>query len=147
MTYLTNRREVMVEWGHCDPAGIVFNSRFFEYFDTSSWLLFQAALGVRPPDLAPTFDIVGIPLVGASARYFAPVKFGDVVEILSNIGEFRRSSFDVQHRLLVAGDLVVEGSETRVWAAADKDDPSRLKSRPIPADVIARFKAPGPLSD
>jgi 4-hydroxybenzoyl-CoA thioesterase len=48
----------------------------------------------------------------------------------------------VQHRLLVDGDLAVEGSETRVWASADKDDPSRLKAKPIPADVIARFKAP-----
>jgi hypothetical protein len=26
--------------------------------------------------------------------------------------------------------------------AVDKDDPAKLKSRPIPAEVIARFKAP-----
>jgi 4-hydroxybenzoyl-CoA thioesterase len=142
MTYRVNRREIMVEWGDCDPTGIVFNSRFFEFFDTSSWLLFQAALGVRPPDLGRTFDIAGIPLVDARAQVISPIRFGDLVEILSNVSEFRRSSFDVQHRLLVDGDLAVEGSETRVWASADKDDPSRLKAKPIPADVIARFKAP-----
>ena len=28
------RRQLTIEWGHCDPAGIVFNSRFFEFFDT-----------------------------------------------------------------------------------------------------------------
>ena len=28
------------------PAGIVFNSRFFEFFDTSAWEVFEAALGV-----------------------------------------------------------------------------------------------------
>ena len=130
----------MVEWGHCDPTGLAFSHCFFEYFDTSSWLLFQAVLGVRPPDLAPTYDIAGIPLVGASAQYIAPVKFGDVIEIESQVSEFRRSSFTVHHRVLVDGNLVVEGSETRVWAAADKDDPAKLKSRPIPADVIERFK-------
>jgi len=65
-----------------------------------------------------------------------------VIEILSNVSEFRRSSFDVQHRMLVDGKLAVEGNETRVWAAADKDDPSRMRSRPIPAEVIERFKTP-----
>jgi len=119
----------------------VFNSRFFEYFDTSSWALFHAALGVAPPDLAPTFDIVGIPLVDARAKYFRAVRFGETIDIQSTIGEFRRSSFSVRHRLTVADVLAVEGSETRVWAAADPDDPARLKSRPIPEDVIARFKA------
>jgi 4-hydroxybenzoyl-CoA thioesterase len=141
MGYIVNRRQVTVDWGHCDPAGIVFNSRFFEYFDTSSWTLFHVALGVAPPHLAATFDIMGIPLVEARAKFMRPVKFGETIDILSTIGEFRRSSFSVQHRLLVGETLAVEGSETRVWAAADKDDPAKLKSRPIPADVIERFKA------
>jgi 4-hydroxybenzoyl-CoA thioesterase len=141
MTFLVNRRQVTVEWGHCDPAGFLFLGRVFEYFDVSSWLLFQAALGVAPQNLGAAFDIVGIPLVGAQARIVTPVAFGDAVEILSNVSAFRRSSFDVQHRLLRAGDLAIEGSETRVWAAADKDDPSKLKSRPIPSAVVARFKA------
>src|SRR5262245_27420738 len=142
MAYLVHRRQVTVEWGHCDPAGIVFNSRFFAYFDTSSWALFQAALGVPAPKLGVTFGSVGIPLVNAGARCRARVRFGATVEICSTIGACRRSSCEVQHRVLVDGTLAVEGSETRVWAAADKDDPARLKSRPIPPDVIARFAAP-----
>ena len=78
----------------------------------------------------------------ARASFMAPVKFGDAVEIASTIGAFRRSSFDVQHQLRVGDTLAVEGRETRVWAAADKDDQAKLKSRAIPADVIARFAAP-----
>ena len=141
MTFVMNRRQVTVEWGHCDPAGFLFLGRVFEYFDMSSWLLFQAALGVAPQNLGAAFDIVGIPLVGAQANIVTPVAFGDAVEILSNVSAFRRSSFDVQHRLLRAGELAIEGSETRVWAAADKDDPSKLKSRAIPPAVIERFKS------
>ncbi|MFL5047450.1 MAG: acyl-CoA thioesterase [Xanthobacteraceae bacterium] len=141
MTFVVNRRQVTVEWGHCDPAGFLFLGRIFEYFDMSSWLLFQAALGVAPQNLGAVFDIVGIPLVGAQAHIVTPVAFGEAVEILSNVSEFRRSSFDVQHRLLRAGELAIEGSETRVWAAADKDDPSKLKSRAIPPAVIERFKS------
>jgi 4-hydroxybenzoyl-CoA thioesterase len=141
MTNLLSRRQFTIEWSHCDPAGIVFNSRFFEFFDWGTWILFEAALGVRPPDLAATFGIVGLPLVDASARFVAPARFGDVVELTSQVSEFRRSSFDVEHRMTVRGELTVEGLETRVWAARDAADASQIKARPIPADVIARFRS------
>ena len=139
MTSFVFRRQMMIEWGHCDPAGIVFNSRFFEFFDTSSWLLFDAALGVRPPDLATTFDIIGIPLVDVRAEFHKPMKFGETIEIASRITEFRRSSFDVEHRINAGGDLAVEGLETRVWAARSRDDPEKIGAVAIPAEVIAKF--------
>ena len=81
MATFTFRRQLTVEWGHCDPAGIVFNSRFFEMFDVSTWMLFETALGVTAHELAETFDIIGIPLVDARANFLKPAKFGDVVEI------------------------------------------------------------------
>lgn len=139
MTSFVLRRQMMIEWGHCDPAGIVFNSRFFEFFDHSTWLLFDAALGVKPPDLAPTYGILGLPLVDARADFKRPAKFGDTVEIASRVSEFRRSSFDVEHRITVNGELAVEGSETRVWAARAKDDPEKIGAVAIPPEVIARF--------
>src|SRR5215813_4223540 len=95
VTSFTNRRRLTIEWGQCDPAGIVFNSRFFELFDSSTWLLFQAALGVKPHELASTFRITGIPLVDVRANFIKPIKFGDVIDIVSRVSEFRRSSFDV----------------------------------------------------
>ena len=39
------------------------------------------------------------------------------------------------------GGLAVEGSETRVWAAQDPDNPVKLKGIPIPAAVMERFQA------
>jgi 4-hydroxybenzoyl-CoA thioesterase len=134
-----NRRQWTVEWGQCDPAGIVFNSRFFEVFDLSTWLLFEAALGVKPHELAKTFNIVGIPLVDARANFIKTAKFGDIVEIASRVAEFRRSSFEVEHRLSIDGDLAVEGGETRVWAAHDRAKPEKFGAIAIPTDVIARF--------
>ena len=133
------RRQLTVEWGHCDPAGIVFNPRFFEIFDASSWLLFEAALGVKPQDLARTFGIVGIALVDAKANFLKPVKFGDRIEIASRVAAFRRSSFDVEHRLTVGSEVAVEGAETRVWAVRDKSDPHKIAAVAIPEDVIAKF--------
>jgi 4-hydroxybenzoyl-CoA thioesterase len=141
MANFVYRRQFTVEWGHCDPAGIVFNRRFFEYFDWSAWQLFEAALNVKPNELATAFGIVGIPLVGAKARFLRPAKFNDVADIASEVSEFRRSSFEVMHRISIGGALAVEGSETRVWAGRDPDDPVKMKGVPIPAAVIAQFRA------
>ncbi|MFL6797061.1 MAG: acyl-CoA thioesterase [Xanthobacteraceae bacterium] len=140
MANLVFRRQFVIEWGHCDPAGIVFNSRFFEYFDWSSWLLFETALGVRPSDLGKTFGVLGIPLVDARARFLKPARFNDHAEIASEVHEFRRSSFEVRHRISIHGELSVEGSETRVWATQDPDNPVKLRSIPIPAEVMERFR-------
>jgi 4-hydroxybenzoyl-CoA thioesterase len=139
MAFFIYRRQLTIEWGQCDPAGIVFNPRFFEMFDASSWLLFEAALGVKPQELAATYGIIGIALVDARANFLKPAKFGDAVEIASRVSDFRRSSFDVEHRLSVNGELAVEGQETRVWAVRDTVDPEKIAATAIPAEVIARF--------
>lgn len=139
MAPLINRRQLTVAWGDCDPAGIVFNPRFFEFFDASTWLLFGTALGVKPQDLAEAFGIVGIPLVDARANFLKPVKFGDVVEIATQAKNFRRSSFEIEHRLSVGGELYIEGNETRVWAARDPNDADKIKGIAIPPEVVAKF--------
>jgi 4-hydroxybenzoyl-CoA thioesterase len=135
----TFRRQLTIEWGQCDPAGIVFNSRFFEMFDASTWLLFEAALAVKPQDLNSHFGIIGIALVDARANFLKPVKFGDVIELTSRVSEFRRSSFDVEHKITLGGALAVEGSESRVWTARSKDDPDKIGALAIPPEVIAKF--------
>jgi len=141
MISFINRRQFIIEWGHCDVLGNVFDSRFFEFFDQGTWLLFEAALGVKPQHLAGRYGIVGIPLVDASARFIAQARFGDVVDMTSRVRAFRRSSFDVEHRLAVDGAVVVEGVESRVWAVGDPRDAAVIRSAPVPQDVVARFQA------
>jgi len=133
-----HRRQLTIEWAYCDPAGIVFNSRFFELFDGGTWALLEAALGVRRHELAAAFDIMGVPLVDARARFIAPVKFGDVVVLESQVSGFRSSSFDVEHRVLIGEVLAAQGRETRVWAVVDKT--GRLRPKPLPEEVTARFR-------
>ena len=84
-----------------------------------------------------------MPLVDAKASFLLPAKLGDLVEIETTIGEFRRSSFDVRHRMWNGGRLAVEGHEIRVWAERDPSDATRLRAKAIPAEVIGRLKAPG----
>ena len=139
MTTFIYRRSLRIQWADCDPAGIVFNPRFFEFFDSNTWLMFEAALGVPAAKINATFGLVGLALVGAQANFMKPAAFGDTVELASQIGEFRRSSFDVEHRLTKGNDLLVEGRETRVWAVRHNDDPARIATAAIPAEVVAKF--------
>ena len=141
MTSFVHRRQLTIEWGHCDPAGIVFNPRFFEMFDANTWKLFETALGVKQEALAATYGIIGIALVDARANFMKPAKFGDVIEIASRIKEFRRSSFEVEHLISIAGEIAVEGGETRVWAVRNKTDADKITTAAIPAEVIAKFGA------
>ena len=48
---LTNRREIQIEWGDCDPFGIVFFPRYFEYFDACTNALFHRALGIPKAEM------------------------------------------------------------------------------------------------
>ncbi len=133
-----NRKQIHVEWGDCDPAGIVYFPRYFEYFDACTNALFESA-GLPKPDLLRTYGIMGIPLVEAHARYIAPSSFGDTLLVETRITEWKSSSFSVQHKLYRGEILAVEASEVRVWTARADNDPKRMESRPIPREVIERF--------
>jgi 4-hydroxybenzoyl-CoA thioesterase len=85
------------------------------------------------------YQFDGYPMVDTRARFLKPARYGDDVVIETKVTEFRRSSFDVQHRLTLGGELAVECFDTRVWAEKHPDDPEKIRAKPIPQDVIAKF--------
>jgi 4-hydroxybenzoyl-CoA thioesterase len=135
---LVNSRVVRIEWGDCDPAGIVYYPRYFGMFDACTSALIERALGMTKHDYLRAYEFAGHPLVNARSRFIIPTRFGDDVAIESTVTEFRRSSFDISHRLHKNGALAVEGFETRVWVQGDATN-GTMKSAPIPQDVIDRL--------
>ncbi len=135
---LTNTLARRVEWGDCDPAGIVFNPQFFRWFDHGTTMLYEAA-GWPKPEMLARFEAAGCPLVATSATFHAPCRYGDDVEITSEVALVKDRSFDVRHTLTKDGILCVEGTETRVWTV--HDDQRGIKSAPLPDELVARFRA------
>ncbi|MDH5359788.1 MAG: acyl-CoA thioesterase [Gammaproteobacteria bacterium] len=133
-----NSRAVSIEWGDCDPAGIVFYPRYFAYFDAATANLFDAA-GFKKIEMLKKFNALGFPMVDTRAKFYIPSRYGDEVEIVSTVTEFRRSSFDVHHQLLKDGKLAVEGFETRVWTIRDPEDSEKIKSAPLPEEIVTAF--------
>ena len=138
---LVNTRAVRIEWGDCDPAGIVFYPRYLAIFDASTTALIECALGMTKHQYLKVYDFGGHPLVNTHARFHVPTRFGDDVLVESTVAAFRRSSFDVRHRLSKNGQLAVEGFETRVWVRGDPTTPEGMKSSPLPREVIERLSA------
>jgi len=134
----SSTRTVRIEWGDCDPAGIIFYPRYFEIFDASTTLLFERALGMKKLGMYKNFEFAGIPLVRTRARFLKPTRFGDDVTVKSEI-EFGTSSFEVEHKLSLDGVTCVECSEKRVWVIRDGN--GRFKSHPVPEAVLARFRS------
>ena len=137
MTASSNTRTVRIEWGDCDPAGIIFYPRYFEIFDASTALLFERRLGMTKFRMLKEIEFGGFPLVRTRARFLRPTRFGDDVTIKSTIS-FGHSSFDVEHQLSLNGETCVECSERRVWVVRDAD--GRFKSHPVPKMVLEKFR-------
>jgi 4-hydroxybenzoyl-CoA thioesterase len=137
---LINKRDIRIVWGDCDPAGIVFYPRYFEIFDASTTALFERALGMTKFQFLKHYDFVGYPMVDTRAKFAIPTRFGDDVVVESTISELRRSSFDIHHTLTKDGSLAVEGFETRVWVGRDPYNPEKIKSLPVPPEVVEQLQ-------
>jgi 4-hydroxybenzoyl-CoA thioesterase len=138
---LVNKKKIRVEWGDCDPAGIVYYPRYFALFDNCTAALFEAA-GLPKQEMLKTYGIVGMPMVDTRARFLVPSRFGDDVIVESSISEWGRSSFDVQHKLFKGEALAVECFETRVWAARSRSNAEKIEGQTIPDEVKAKFRTP-----
>ncbi len=129
-----------VRFADCDPARIVFYPRFFELFDRATEELF-GSIGFRWAEKFGGDGLRGLPLVDASAKFLAPSRFGDTLEIESWIDEWRGKVFIVRHDVRNGGRTSVEGREVRVWAMEAPDRPEGIRAMPMPDDIRARFEA------
>ena len=127
-----------IEWGQCDPAGIVFAPRYFDMFAESAILLFEAAGLPKKRDMLREMGVAGFPLVDVSARFLRPASYGDAVVLEADAPQFGNSSFTIAHRLLLDGELCVTCTEKRVWTVPDREKPGRLKAQPVP-DTVRRL--------
>jgi feruloyl-CoA synthase len=139
---LINRRTLQIQWGDCDPAGIVYYPRYFAIFDDSTAALFDKA-GLNKRSFQKEYGILGIPMVDTRAQFFVPSSFGDEIEIVTTIASFGRSSFKVVHKVYKGEQLAIEATETRVWVARKENEEFGIQGKPIPDDVKSRFLTDG----
>jgi 4-hydroxybenzoyl-CoA thioesterase len=132
---LKNIRTVTVEFGHCDPSGIVYNPNYFIWFDLSVHaLLTRGGIGLKA--LIAEDRIDGIPIVDCRARFMAPARWGDELIIETGVVGLHRCAFDIVHRVINGGVLAAECTETRVCTALDPQQ-GRVRARELPSKLVA----------
>ena len=135
---LTSRHEITVEWGDCDPAGIVYYPAYFRWCDQATYRLFLT-VGLKRDDVSSGQWKEGTPLVNAQCSFRRASQHGERLVVESHVSRFGRSSFTITHVFRDgAGEVAAEGSETRTWATKDGDARS-LKAVAIPDDVRRRL--------
>jgi 4-hydroxybenzoyl-CoA thioesterase len=133
----TTVHTVDVQFGDCDPAGIVFFPNFSRWMDAAS-LAFFMQCGVPPwRELERTRGIVGTPLLEINTRFLKSVTYGETISITTHVEEWREKVFIQIHRVMRGNDLVCEGREVRAFVKRDADNPDRLRAIPVPEDIKA----------
>ncbi len=131
----TSILRVDVQFGDCDPAGIVFFPNFSRWMDASSHHFFRSC-GL-PPWHAMTElpGSVGAPLLEIHTKFVAPVTYGESIEVHTRVESWQTKVFVQHHRIVRGDDLICEGRETRALCVRAAD--GRLKAVPIPAFIRA----------
>jgi 4-hydroxybenzoyl-CoA thioesterase len=130
---------VQLQWGDCDPAGIIFYPTYFRWFDAATWNFF-AAVGYHAKRMRA--EHLAMPLVAADCQFRHPAEQQDRAEVRSRIARWGGKSFVVRHEVVREdGVLLAEGTETRVWGRYENGPGSPLKGQPIDEDLKALFTA------
>lgn len=116
---MTYRRQIRIEFNHCDPAGIVFYPRYFEMTNSVCENFFREAVGYSYHAMMD--DGIGVPTARIETDFRAPSRLGDLLDwdlVVERLGgssvTFRLTAHcGDQHRLTARLTLVWLGADGR----------------------------------
>ena len=116
------RRQIRIEFNHCDPAGIVFYPRYFEMTNSVLENFFREEVGYSYDAMIQ--DGIRVPTARIETDFRAPARLGEVLDWDLVVERLGASS--VTFRLTASCDeaLRLTARLTVVWLGIDKR-PSR----------------------
>ena len=131
-------QEILVEWGHCDPARIVFNHNFFLWMESGMTRLFSTANHAIAKMTEEDPQFIGVPVLQTQASFKKPAKVGDTITLATSISRWGRTSFEVSYRFFRGEDVLCTATQTRVWCYTEGVEAQEtLKPAPIPEPIRA----------
>jgi acyl-CoA thioester hydrolase len=128
-----------VRYNECDAQGQVFNANYFVYFDVILTELWRETLGSYQALTADGLDLV---VAETGARFRAPARFDDELEITLEVERLGNTSMVSAIGIARDGDMLAEGRIVHVFVHAD-----RLGEKaPIP-DHVRRILQPYVVED
>lgn len=93
--FTVNRR---INFFDCDPAGIIFYSRLFDFCHSAYEQLIDSF------ELDEDYwnnSVYVVPIIHTECDYYRPIKYGDEIEIQLSVSNLKNSSFELTYTLLL----------------------------------------------
>ena len=127
---------IAVRFGECDPAGFVYYPVLLHYCHVAMEEFFAARCGMSYDRLMRD-ERVGFPTVNVQAEFFAPLVYGDEVEVEVWASSVGRTSVTFEYRLRRAADGLLCASATHVQVAMSLDE---RRAVPVPVALRRSFE-------
>jgi 4-hydroxybenzoyl-CoA thioesterase len=133
---------VRVEFGHCDPAGIIWYPNFFHWIDSASRYFFEQCGVPTWAETTRTMGVIGTPIVDTKAKFFKTATYGENLNIYTSIPEWRDKSFVLRYvvrRVNKDGSIddIMEAQDVRIFATKREDGKNGIRAVPIPLSIRA----------
>jgi 4-hydroxybenzoyl-CoA thioesterase len=132
-----------VRFGDCDPAGIVYFPRFYDFFHQAMETWFPAELGFGYDEFVRGRKL-GFPAVRSEADFERPSRFGETIAIGMRVTKLGRSSIGFGYVITgPQGEVRVRGASVCVCMDLDPSSPGHGRGVELPGDLRARIEAFG----
>ncbi|HZH32841.1 MAG TPA: thioesterase family protein [Pyrinomonadaceae bacterium] len=111
---------ITVRFGDTDPAGLVYYPNIFHYFHIALEEFFGARCGIGYERLMAV-ERIGFPTVKTEAEFFAPLVYGDEVELEIHVSHTGNSSATFEYAARRASDGTLCARSTQVHVAMNLD--------------------------
>ncbi|GAB4181309.1 MAG: acyl-CoA thioesterase [Rhodocyclaceae bacterium] len=129
------RREKLIRFHYCDPAGIVFYPQYFVLFHELVEDWFNYGLGLDYAEFVAKRRL-GLPMVRVECDFLSPSKIGDTLELGLVVERIGRSSLTLRVEASVGGAPRARAQLTVVLAAVDG-----LRAVPFPPELRERIES------
>jgi acyl-CoA thioester hydrolase len=121
------RHTLRVRYQECDPQGVVYFSRYPEYYDLAITELWRDTMDGYQGMVDAGADMV---VAEMSIRYIASARFDELVDVDVVIDKLGETSMLSSYAISRDGETLVEGALRHVFI-----DPVTKAKRPIPDEI------------
>ena len=138
-----HRHRLEVHFGDCDPAGIVYFPRFFDFFHRAMESWFGDALGLAYDQLILE-DKIGFPAVHTEADFRSPCRFGEALVIEVRLARMGRTSLTLAYEVMgeAQDDTRLTGQTVCAVMDLDPEHETHMRAVALPGslrDAMLRF--------
>jgi len=111
---------ITVRFGDTDPAGLVYYPNIFHYFHIALEEFFGARCGISYERLI-TLERIGFPTVKTETEFFAPLVYGDEVDLEIYVSRTGNTSATFEYAARRASDATLCARSTQIHVAMNLD--------------------------